>query len=143
MCIPLNNAGKSACDRKIIFSDEAHFDLGGFVNKQNYRIWGTECIEKPTHPKRVTVWSRCIIGQLFLENHQGEAVTVNGDRYSAMKMPILAKKIIFSDEDHFNLGGYVNNQNCRIWAQKTRTHTLRSRRIQNDSLFGVDFGPEA
>ena len=57
---------KWACDRltadvdfgkkKIIFSDQAHFDLGGYVNKQNCRIWGTEnphaYIVKPTHPKR-------------------------------------------------------------------------------------------
>ena len=28
--------------KKIIFSDEALFDLGLYVNKQNYRIWGTE-----------------------------------------------------------------------------------------------------
>ena len=28
--------------KKIIFSNEAHFDLGGYVNKQNYCIWGTE-----------------------------------------------------------------------------------------------------
>ena len=28
--------------RKIIFSDEAHFHLGGYVNNQNCRIWGTE-----------------------------------------------------------------------------------------------------
>ena len=28
--------------KKIIFSDEAHFDLGGYVNKQNCRILGTE-----------------------------------------------------------------------------------------------------
>jgi hypothetical protein len=70
---------KWACDRltedadfakKFIFSDEARFDLGGYVNKQNCRIWGTEnphaYIEKPIHPKRVTVWcgfwSRGIIG---------------------------------------------------------------------------------
>ena len=37
---------------KIIFSDEAHFDLGGYVNKQNCGIWGTEnphaYIEKTT-----------------------------------------------------------------------------------------------
>ena len=43
---------KWACDRltedadfgkkKIIFSDEAHFDLGVYVNKKNCRIWGTE-----------------------------------------------------------------------------------------------------
>ena len=46
--------------KKIIFSHEAHFDLGGNVNKQNCRIWDTEnsnvYIEKPTHPKRITVW---------------------------------------------------------------------------------------
>ena len=28
--------------KKMIFSDEAHFDLGGYVNKQNWCIWGTE-----------------------------------------------------------------------------------------------------
>ena len=42
---------KWACDRltedadfgkKIIFSDEVHFDLGGYVNKQNCSIWGTD-----------------------------------------------------------------------------------------------------
>ena len=36
-------------------SDEVHFDHGGYANKQNYRIWGTEnqhaYIEKPTQPK--------------------------------------------------------------------------------------------
>jgi len=45
--------------RKIIFSDEAHFHLGGYVNKQNC-IWGSEnphvVVEKPMHPQRVTVW---------------------------------------------------------------------------------------
>ena len=78
--------------KKISFSDEVHFDLGGYVNKQNCRIWSTEIphayIEKPTHPKQVTVWcgfwSRDITGQIFFENEQGEAVTDNGDRYRAM-----------------------------------------------------------
>ena len=28
--------------KKNRFSDEAHFDLGGYVNKQNCCIWGTE-----------------------------------------------------------------------------------------------------
>ena len=28
--------------QRIIFSDEARFDLGGHINKQNCRIWGTE-----------------------------------------------------------------------------------------------------
>ena len=46
--------------KKIIFSDEADFEFGGYVNKQNCSIWGTEnphaYIETQTHPKRVTVW---------------------------------------------------------------------------------------
>ena len=29
-----------------------------------------------------------------------------------------------------------------VGAQKTRTHTLKSRRTQNESLFGADFSPE-
>ena len=28
--------------KKIVFSDEAHFDLGGYVNKQTCRILGTK-----------------------------------------------------------------------------------------------------
>ena len=46
--------------KKIIFSDEALFDIGGYLNKRNCRILATEnphaYIVKPTHPKRVTVW---------------------------------------------------------------------------------------
>ena len=42
--------------KNIIFSDEADFDLGVYVNKQNCHIWRTEnphaYIEKPMHPKR-------------------------------------------------------------------------------------------
>ena len=48
----------------------------GYVNKQNCRIWGTENQHAPK--------TRGIIGPLFFENEQGEALTVNGDRYRAM-----------------------------------------------------------
>ena len=27
---------------KIILNDEAHFHLDGFVNRQNYHVWGSE-----------------------------------------------------------------------------------------------------
>ncbi|GBM21266.1 hypothetical protein AVEN_149856-1 [Araneus ventricosus] len=41
-------------------SDEAHFHLDGYVNMQNWRIWGTEnlhfAIEKSLYLRRVTVW---------------------------------------------------------------------------------------
>ena len=72
--------------KKIIFSDETHFNLGGYVNKQNCSIWGTETplayIEKPTHIKRVTVWCgfwfRSIIWPFFFENKN---LTSTGRRY--------------------------------------------------------------
>ena len=54
-------------------------------------------IEKPIHPKRVTVWcgfwSRGIIGPFFFENEQGLAVSVNGDRYRTMLNKFLYTKI--------------------------------------------------
>ena len=44
---------------KVFFNDEAHFTLGGYVYKQNYRIWGSEnpqiIQEKPLHPEKVIV----------------------------------------------------------------------------------------
>ena len=87
--------------KKIIFSDEAHFGLGGYVSEQSCRIWGTEnphaYIGKPTHSKRVTVWcgfrSSGIIGPFFFENAQGEAVTVNAERYRAMLNEFLFTKV--------------------------------------------------
>ena len=95
--------------KKIIFSHKAHFDLGGYVNKQNCCVWGTEnphaYIEKPTHPKRVTGWCgfRCrdIIGPFSFENEQGEAVTANGDRYLAILNEFLFTKI--EEEDIENI----------------------------------------
>ena len=46
--------------RKIIMSHEAYFHLQGYVNKQNFRIGGSEnskmIIEKPLYPQRVTDW---------------------------------------------------------------------------------------
>jgi hypothetical protein len=78
--------------KKIIFSDEAHFQLDGYVNTQNCRIWGAEnpplIHEKPLHAQRVTVlcgfWAGGVIGPYFFENEAGNAVTVNGVRYRNM-----------------------------------------------------------
>ncbi|GFV59109.1 uncharacterized protein TNCV_649981 [Trichonephila clavipes] len=78
--------------KRILFSDEAHFWLNGYVNKQNFRI-STEAnlqvyVETPLHPEKLTVWcalwARGIIGPYFFKNDEGHNVTVNGDRYRAM-----------------------------------------------------------
>ncbi|GFX64491.1 hypothetical protein TNCV_2500131 [Trichonephila clavipes] len=46
--------------KRILFSDEAHFWLNGYVNKQNCRIWSEAnpqvYIETPLHPEKLTVW---------------------------------------------------------------------------------------
>ena len=94
LCIRLNNVGKWACNRltenadfdkkkKIIFSYEAHFDLGGYVNKQH-----------------------CRIGPFFFENQQGEAVTVNGHRYRAM-----LNEFLFTKLEEKNMGNIWFQQN--------------------------------
>ena len=44
------------CSNKIFFSDEVHFTLGKYVNKQNCRIWGSEnrqvVEERSLHPEK-------------------------------------------------------------------------------------------
>ena len=64
--------------------------LAGIENPHAY-------IEKPTQPKRVTVWcgfwSRGIITPFFFENEQGQAVTVSSDRYRALVNEFLFTKI--------------------------------------------------
>ncbi|GFY33252.1 putative DD41D transposase [Trichonephila clavipes] len=78
--------------KRILFSDEAHFWLNGYVNKQNCRIWSEAnpqvYVETPLHPEKLTVWCALwaggIIGPNFFKNDEGHNVTVNGDRYRAM-----------------------------------------------------------
>ncbi|GFV00518.1 transposable element Tc3 transposase [Trichonephila clavipes] len=44
--------------KRILFSDEAHFWLNGYVDKQNCRIWGEAnpqvYVETPLHPEKLT-----------------------------------------------------------------------------------------
>ncbi|GFU27883.1 uncharacterized protein TNCV_449841 [Trichonephila clavipes] len=78
--------------KRILFSDEAHFWLNGYVNKQNCCIWSEAnpqvYVETPLHPEKLTVWCALwaggIIGPYFFKNDEGHNVTVNGDRYRAM-----------------------------------------------------------
>ncbi|GFX30430.1 transposable element Tc3 transposase [Trichonephila clavipes] len=78
--------------KRILFSDEAHFWLNGYVNKQNCHIWSEAnpqvYVETPLHPEKLTVWCALwadgIIGPYFFKNDEGHNVTVNGDRYRAM-----------------------------------------------------------
>lgn len=106
----------------LIMSDEAHFHLGGYVNKQNYRFWG---VENPkiihtqlSHPQKVTVWcgitNARILGPYFFEDGNGAAVTVNGENYRKMIEEYLLPKM----ED-------LNMQNFWFQQDGATAHTAR------------------
>ena len=75
-----------------MFSDEAHFWLNGYVNKQNCRFWNVyqpeELQKLPMHPEKVTVWCGSwadgIIGPYFFKDAANRNVTKNGERYREM-----------------------------------------------------------
>ncbi|GFU85268.1 hypothetical protein TNCV_2385751 [Trichonephila clavipes] len=57
--------------KRILFSDEAHFWLNGYVNKQNCRIWSEAnpqvYVETPLHPEKLTVWCSLWAGGILLQ----------------------------------------------------------------------------
>ncbi|GFT26088.1 transposable element Tc3 transposase [Trichonephila clavipes] len=73
--------------KQILFSDEAHFWLNGYVNKQNCHIWSEAnpqvYVETPFHPEKLTGALYGLV-ESFFKNDEGHNVTVNGDRYRAM-----------------------------------------------------------
>ncbi|GFW53561.1 hypothetical protein TNCV_4814671 [Trichonephila clavipes] len=56
--------------KRILFSDEAHFWLNGYINKQNCRIWSEAnpqvCAETPLHPEKLTLWCALWAGGILL-----------------------------------------------------------------------------
>ncbi|GFW19619.1 DUF4817 domain-containing protein [Trichonephila clavipes] len=57
--------------KRILFSDEAHFWLNGYVNKQNCRIWSEAnpqvYAETPLHTEKLTVWCALWAGGILLQ----------------------------------------------------------------------------
>ncbi|GFU90164.1 hypothetical protein TNCV_3873681 [Trichonephila clavipes] len=50
-------------------------------------------------------------------DHQARRRFVEWDQNEIAVVPDFHKRILFSDEVHFWLNGYVNKQNCRIWSE--------------------------
>lgn len=120
--------------RKIIFSDEAHFWLSGFVNKQNCRIWSEEnphaIHETRLYPPKLTVWcglwTEGVIGPYFFENENGIAVTVNGERYRNMITDYLWHKL-----DDFDLDDMWYQQDGATCHTSKDTITLLKEKFSN------------
>ncbi|GFY20075.1 hypothetical protein TNCV_2147681 [Trichonephila clavipes] len=61
---------------------------------------------------RLTPEQRFQIAQFYFEN-----IVLCG-----IRIPDFHKRILFSDEAHFWLNGYVNKQHCRIWSEANPKH---------------------
>ena len=92
--------------------------LGGYVNKQNCRIWGTE------NP-------HAYIGPFFFENVQGEAVTANDDSYRSM-----LKEFLFTKVEEKDVG---NNLLFNFYKQKFVRHGPITIAIGCNGLFLLIF----
>ncbi|GFU25064.1 DUF4817 domain-containing protein [Trichonephila clavipes] len=57
--------------KRVLFSDEAHFWLNGYVNKQNCRIWSEAnpqvYVQTPLHLEKLTVWCALWSGGILLQ----------------------------------------------------------------------------
>ena len=77
------------------------------------------------HPELVTIWcgfwSRSIIGPFFFENEQGEAITINGDRYRAMLNEFLLTKI--EEEDIGNI--WFQQDGATFYTAEATLYVLR------------------
>ena len=77
----------------LLMSDEAHFLVSGYVNKQNCHFWAQnnphEHHQCPLHSARVTVWcavsSHGSMGPYFFENEEGHTITVNAEWYKVVQ----------------------------------------------------------
>ncbi|GFT71945.1 putative DD41D transposase [Trichonephila clavipes] len=125
--------------KRILFSEEAHFWLNGYVNKQNCRIWSEAdpqvYVETPLHPEKLTVWCALwaggIIGPYFFKNDEDHNVTVNaratidllkdtfGDRLISRFGPVNwpPRSCDLTPLDYF-LWGYVKSL---VYADKPQT----------------------
>ncbi|GFV08103.1 uncharacterized protein TNCV_1047321 [Trichonephila clavipes] len=107
--------------KRILFSDEAHSWLNGYVNKQNCRIWSVAnpqvYVETSLHPEKLIVWCALwaggIIGPYFFKNDEGHNLTFIGDRYRAMIT-------------NFFISELNNHDIQELWFQKRRHNMSHS-----------------
>lgn len=114
-------------------SDEAHFHLSGFVNKQNFRYWAQdnprEFHQRPLHSAKVTIWcavsSNVVIGPYFFESEDGSATTVTSARYVEMLQTFFTPRL----HD-------LNIENMWFQQDGATSHTARQSMAAVRQLFG-------
>ena len=100
-------------------TDEAHFHLNGFVNKQNFGYWGVENLrilnEKELYPQRVTVWWAIlcdrIIAICFFENPEVFTEAVNSETYRHI-FNTFPRPVVIHLRDRHELWFQQDGANC-------------------------------
>lgn len=122
---------------KIIFSDEATFYLGNYVNKYNCSIlgktnppyvdYGKRKNQQPPNTAKTTVWCGLwaggIIGPYFFENEATETASVNGKSYRDMLINFLWPKLDELDLDEMwfqqdGTPGHTSRQTINLLRSK-------------------------
>ena len=131
----------------IIFSDESHNYLRGFMNKQNFRKWSRtkpeEVYEKPLHFPKVTVCcglsSNRIYGPYFFEDPEGNARMVTTDTYIEM-LNMMYVNDIYPDQWLQQDGATAHTSlRAREWLANQFRNKIISHHILCSSLGQLDF----
>jgi hypothetical protein len=96
----------------LLMSDEAHFHLSSFVNKQSFRYWSSKNTQRfhknPLHSAKLAVWcaisSFGILGPYFFEDGDGRKVTVNSQRYVIMFDNFLGPELVCRPVNYGSVG---------------------------------------
>ncbi|GFW32735.1 hypothetical protein TNCV_3679831 [Trichonephila clavipes] len=72
-------------------------------------------------------------------DHQARHRFVEWAQSEIAVVPDFHKRILFNDEAHFWLNGYVNKQNCRIWSE-ANTQVYVETPLHPEKLFGTFYG---
>ncbi|GFU75115.1 uncharacterized protein TNCV_2055581 [Trichonephila clavipes] len=82
---------------------------------------GSTSLEVSARVRGVGLSCQVIYSQFGLvihqNDHQARRRFVEWAQNEIAVVPDFHKRILFSDEAHFWLNGYVNKQNCRIWSE--------------------------
>ncbi|GFU74056.1 uncharacterized protein TNCV_1641812 [Trichonephila clavipes] len=115
------------------------------VLKANDRRTSCPCHDEFRGPRSDYVSScQVIYSQFGLAIHQNDHRArrrfVEWAQNEIAVVPDFHKRILFSDEAHFWLNGYVNKQNCRIWSEANPQVYVETPLHPEKRLFGAHYG---
>ncbi|GFW33342.1 DUF4817 domain-containing protein [Trichonephila clavipes] len=104
---------------EVVFTDESRICLQHHDGR--FRVWrhrGERMMNSCVMHRHTGPAPGIMFGLAIHQNdHQARRRFVEWAQNEIAVVPNFHKRILFSDEAHFWLNGYVNKQNCRIWSE--------------------------